>query len=269
MRDFSQTYQTSEKIRVEFETAGVLLRFAAYVVDIIIQSLITGGILFVLMFVMMGGACLRVDQSNDSAFMTTVLVVFLIILAILITSFQMIFELLWKGQTPGKRILHIRVVQDNGSAASPLSIILRNIFRMVDFLPVANLAGAVCALVNKDKKRIGDLVAGTIVIREKPAKLPDFRKFAGADNLFTGMEAKLKADFSDDERKVIEDYFEARDFLYETNHFHSIKDLEKEMLEWLEPKTGVKCPAGVEKGQYIGALNAVISGYGGNDGPNA
>ena len=41
------------------------------------------------------------------------------------------------------------------------------------------------------------------------------------------------------------------------------------MLEWLEPKTGVKCPAGVEKGQYIGALNAVISGYGGNDGPNA
>lgn len=266
MQDLSQSYQTSEKIRVEFEVAGVFLRYAALAVDMILQLLITGGLMFILFFVLLGGACAKIEGDT---FMTTSLIIFLIILAVLVTSYQLIFELLWKGQTPGKKLFHIRVVQDNGGSATALSLILRNIFRLVDFLPVAYLAGGICALVNKDHKRLGDLVAGTIVVREKAAVLTDLRKYVIDTELFKDKEAELNRVFSDDERKIVEDYFPSRDFLYETNHFHSIKAIENEMVAWLEQKTGVKCPEGSDKSRYIVSLNAILSGEGGGDGQPA
>jgi uncharacterized RDD family membrane protein YckC len=266
MQDLSQSYQTSEKIRVEFEVAGVFLRYAALAVDMILQFLITAGLIFILAFVILGGACV---DSNNSEFPTAALIIFLIILAIMVTSYHLIFELLWKGQTPGKKLLHIRVVQDNGSLATPLSLVLRNIFRLVDFLPAAYLAGGICAMVNKDKKRLGDLVAGTIVVREKASVLPDLRNYTVDTDLFKGKEAELNRGFSDEERGIVEDYFPARIFLYETNHFHSIKEIENEMVSWLEQKTGVKCPDGFEKRTYIISIHTILSGEGGGDGQPA
>ncbi|NPV01213.1 MAG: RDD family protein [Brevinematales bacterium] len=266
MQDLSQSYQTSEKIRVDFEVAGVFLRYAAFAVDMVLQFLITAGLFIVLAFVLLGGTCAQLE--NDS-FVVPAMIVFLIILAVLVTSYHLIFELLWKGQTPGKKLLHIRVVQDNGGSASALSLVLRNIFRLVDFLPVVYLAGGICALVNKDRKRLGDLVAGTIVVREKASALPDLRKLTVDRGLFKGREDELNRGFTAEERKIIEDYFPSRDFLYETNHFHSIKNIENEMVGWLEEKTGVKCPEGAEKSGYIISINAILSGEGGGDGQPA
>lgn len=70
------------------------------------------------------------------------------------------------GQTPGKRIFGLRVIQDNGQSATFLAVIIRNFFRLLDVLPSFYFLGVVVMLFSKKDKRIGDMVAGTIVVVE-------------------------------------------------------------------------------------------------------
>jgi uncharacterized RDD family membrane protein YckC len=89
------------------------------------------------------------------------------------------FEILWGGQTPGKRKVGIRVVKDSGRPLTVFETIGRNLLRIVDALPGFYAVGIVTALLNSQNKRLGDFVAGSLVIRE--ASLADLRPaWAGA-----------------------------------------------------------------------------------------
>ena len=77
-----------------------------------------------------------------------------------------IFEIVWNGQTPGKRIAGIRVVKDSGRPLTPSETIGRNLLRIVDQLPAFYAIGVLVALLNAQNKRLGDFIAGSIVIRE-------------------------------------------------------------------------------------------------------
>jgi uncharacterized RDD family membrane protein YckC len=77
-----------------------------------------------------------------------------------------IFEIFWNGQTPGKRATGIRVIKDTGRPLTVAESIARNLMRIVDWLPALYAVGVTTALVTKQNKRLGDLVAGSLVVRE-------------------------------------------------------------------------------------------------------
>jgi uncharacterized RDD family membrane protein YckC len=74
------------------------------------------------------------------------------------------FEVLWHGQTPGKRVIGLTVLHDDGTPVGWQASFIRNTIRFVDFLPLAYATGFITMLINADGKRLGDLVAGTIVV---------------------------------------------------------------------------------------------------------
>jgi uncharacterized RDD family membrane protein YckC len=87
--------------------------------------------------------------------------------AILIYGYYFLFEWLWDGQTPGKRWLGLRTVQMNGLPITAWEALVRSILRTLDFLPFMYGIGGFIALLNPHNRRIGDLVAGTVVVRER------------------------------------------------------------------------------------------------------
>jgi uncharacterized RDD family membrane protein YckC len=90
--------------------------------------------------------------------------------------YPVLFELLPGAATPGKRMLGLRVVMDDGMPVTPAASLLRNLLRTADFLPMMYVAGAISMLSRSDFRRLGDIVAGTLVVhvptalrREQPA----------------------------------------------------------------------------------------------------
>lgn len=77
--------------------------------------------------------------------------------------YPVFFELL-RGATPGKRAMGLQVVQDDGAPVAPAASVIRNLLRVVDFLPLFYGAGLVSTLVDRDFRRLGDLAAGTLVV---------------------------------------------------------------------------------------------------------
>jgi uncharacterized RDD family membrane protein YckC len=78
-----------------------------------------------------------------------------------------IFEVLWNGQTPGKRKEGLRVIKDSGRPITPAEAVGRNLMRIVDQLPALYAVGICSVLLSRQNKRLGDFVAGTIVVHEK------------------------------------------------------------------------------------------------------
>jgi uncharacterized RDD family membrane protein YckC len=75
-----------------------------------------------------------------------------------------VLEVLFHGQSPGKRIVGIRVVRANGDAANAWQILVRNIFRIIDCLPFCYSVGLLTGLCSKNQTRVGDQVAGTVLV---------------------------------------------------------------------------------------------------------
>src|SRR6185295_15315903 len=74
------------------------------------------------------------------------------------------FEIIWSGRTPGKRIASIRVIKESGRPLNAYEAIGRNVLRAIDFLPVMYGLGVVVMMLNRQSRRIGDFVAGTVVV---------------------------------------------------------------------------------------------------------
>jgi hypothetical protein len=87
-------------------------------------------------------------------------------------GYYSLFEAFWNGQTPGKRLLKIRVIKDSGRQISLFEALARNLLRVIDMLPSFYLVGVITMLCNREQKRLGDLVAGTIVVHERSNEQP-------------------------------------------------------------------------------------------------
>jgi len=104
-------------------------------------------------------------------------------------------EARWGGATPGKRLLGLRVLNDDGSPVRWPAALTRNLLRAVDFLPLVYATGLVAMLVNRDFKRLGDLAAGTVVVyREgahRAAQIPEAAPLAPPVALSLGEQRTL------------------------------------------------------------------------------
>ena len=121
-------------------------------------------------------------------------------------GYSAIAEMLFNGQTLGKRVLHIRVMDERGLRLKPGQVLIRNLLRVADFLPVFYGLGGLACLFSKRCQRMGDLAAGTIVVREVKRRAPDVEQLMdGKYNSFRNhphLEARLRQKISPDEAQA-------------------------------------------------------------------
>jgi uncharacterized RDD family membrane protein YckC len=94
------------------------------------------------------------------------------------TGYGIALEWRWRGQTVGKRVMRLRVMDAEGLRLRPAQIVLRNLLRPVDSLPVLYLLGGAVTFFNQRRQRLGDLAAGTVVVVETEIEEPDFARVA-------------------------------------------------------------------------------------------
>lgn len=139
-----------------------------------------------------------------------VLAVLIVAVFIVNLGYFAIFEILWNGQTPGKRYAKLRVMKDDGRPISAYDAMTRNLLRIVDQLPGMYAIGVTSAFFSKQNKRLGDYVAGTVVVREEA--VTEERPF-----LETQRDASAAAydtgQLTLDEVRLMEAFFSRRDSL--------------------------------------------------------
>jgi len=164
--------ETPEQVEVRFELAGLGSRVAAFVIDLTIIGV--GGTLLSLAVVALAPAGRpRAHGTPAGSWVSAVLI---ILLSFLLLLYFMLFEGLAGGRTPGKRLLGIRVLMDTGRRVTPGAAVIRNILLLIDiFFPLAPiLPGMLFIFLSKSRKRLGDLAAGTIVVRDRPTDWTPF-----------------------------------------------------------------------------------------------
>jgi uncharacterized RDD family membrane protein YckC len=158
--------ETPEQTSIEFPLAGIGSRFLAVLIDSLIQIAVL--IVLGLIFIALGFSFTATGfgQSGTAAIWISAILIFVYFL--LMYGYFMLFESIWNGQTPGKRLTHIRVIKDSGQPITAIDAVGRNLLRLVDQLPIAYGIGVLCAWISPQSKRLGDYVAGTVVVHEKP-----------------------------------------------------------------------------------------------------
>jgi len=156
------TIETPEQTALDFTIAGIGSRFLALALDTLIQIAVAIVAGFAGAFILAATAALA---PRLAVWTGAILVVFYFLLYF---GYYALFEIIWNGQTPGKRVIGIRVVKDSGRPLTPAESIGRNLMRIVDWLPFLYAIGIVSAVLTKENKRLGDLVAGSLVVREAP-----------------------------------------------------------------------------------------------------
>lgn len=154
------TIATPEGVDVDLTLAGIGSRFIASLVDTTIKLAAFIGF-YVFLF---GGASLLGGGDIGSLGGA----VFYVVSFFIWFGYDVLFETLASGRTPGKRWTGLRVVRMGGRPVGFVASAIRNIVRIVDFLPSLYLVGMVAAVSTKMNQRLGDLAAGTVVVREKP-----------------------------------------------------------------------------------------------------
>jgi uncharacterized RDD family membrane protein YckC len=149
---------TPERVAFRFETAGLGSRFAAQLIDL----LVLWGVLLALGLVSYGIGVL-LGQA------TIAVVAFLVAGFLSFWAYWILPEALWSGLTVGKYVLHLRVIDASGGPITVGQAVVRNLLRIVDFLPASYALGTVVMFASARNQRLGDLVAGTVVIREQMA----------------------------------------------------------------------------------------------------
>jgi uncharacterized RDD family membrane protein YckC len=152
------TIRTPENVAFHFELAGIGSRAVAYVADVLVMGLVLGLL----------GAALSIVGI---AFSGLAAALYFVAAFAVQWGYGTGFELV-HGRTPGKRLAGIRVVQQNGLPITPAQAAIRNLARVVDMLPGAYLVGAASALLDRRGRRMGDLAAGTVVVRMRRAPRP-------------------------------------------------------------------------------------------------
>lgn len=156
---------TPEQIALELPLAGIGSRFLALAIDTLIQSVVYFITAFIFIFTLPLGSSILMFLPK---LLGPALAIF--ILFAVYWGYFAFFESIWSGQTPGKRYVGIRVIKESGRPINAFEAIARNLMRAVDGLPGIYGVGLVCMMCNQQSRRLGDFVAGTVVVHEKPAE---------------------------------------------------------------------------------------------------
>ena len=151
--------RTPENVAFDFEVAGLASRGAAWLIDLVVMAALVLAASLVL--------ALAAPVAGGAAGALQLVIVFLVQ-----WWYQTLFEWRMGGQTIGKRIVGIRVLSRDGLGLSFSQAVIRNLVRFVDLLPATYLVGVITAVLDPHGRRLGDLAAGTVVVRERRAPRP-------------------------------------------------------------------------------------------------
>ena len=173
--------ETPELVVVSYTLAGVGSRIAAGLIDLFVCAALLLAVIMLAVFVGSPVSPEEIGRGTNSSTAWASAVVVFMQFAIL-WGYYLLCEGLFDGRTLGKRILGLRAVRDGGYSVGFAASAVRNLMRIVDLQPVFTyLVGIAGIAISKSGKRLGDVVAGTIVVREAMVKQPISRPESGAD----------------------------------------------------------------------------------------
>lgn len=163
--------ETPERVPLHFALASIGNRFIACAIDHGIQ--VFAFMLMIFAIIVMSNFASLEDTFNNAP--KWVIALGIVLLFVVIDGYFVLFEWLWSGQTPGKRWLKLRVIREDGRPITFFEAMVRNLLRNFDIMPVPFYSAGLISVFATDKdQRIGDLVAGTVVVREREAEAPAF-----------------------------------------------------------------------------------------------
>jgi uncharacterized RDD family membrane protein YckC len=149
---------TAENLELTYEVAGIGHRFAAALLDHLI-------LVFLLVALWVGASWVMQGLLNINTALNLWIFALIVFLNFLIyNGYFFFFEMLWNGQSPGKRQMGIRVIKEGGYRLDLTSSILRNIIRPIDTLPFFYALGGLLVALTPLHRRLGDIAAGTLVV---------------------------------------------------------------------------------------------------------
>ena len=215
--------ETPERVPLAFPLASIGNRFLAVAIDHTIQYLAIAAVFIGFMLIAGAGqATFGAFDTLDREMPNWVIAAMIFVLFLLFAGYFAVFEWLWDGQTPGKRLLKLRVIREDGRPITLWEAIARNLLRIFDAFPGFLLpiysAGLIAIFMSNRDQRVGDLFAGTVVIREREDEAPTFAEaFANAvaDAAYrrvqprTSFEANVSA-MTESEIEVVESFLRRR-----------------------------------------------------------
>jgi uncharacterized RDD family membrane protein YckC len=214
--------QTPEGIVFPLRIADPLARFLALVIDKVCVHVL-GGFLGTILGV------LRVIHWD------TVTAVIMLLTFILSIGYPIVLEWLWRGQTVGKRVMRLQVMDEQALSLRLHQVIIRNLLRFLDMLPAFYMVGGLCCTLSKSGQRIGDLVANTIVVTHPKVEEPDLEQVLhGKFNslrAYPHLAARLRQALTPQEAGVAVTALIRRDQLDETARLELFAELRQHLAE--------------------------------------
>jgi uncharacterized RDD family membrane protein YckC len=158
------TIETPEQTSLDFPLAGIGSRFLAVAADMAVQAVAAGFLVISAALLVPGFRWIGWSSVLGPQWVIAGVIFGLFLIH---SGYFAFFEAVWNGQTPGKRYAQIRVMKDDGRSITVYDAIARNLLRIVDELPGVYAVGVISVLFSKQNKRLGDYVAGTVVVHEK------------------------------------------------------------------------------------------------------
>ena len=220
--------ETPERVPLHFALASIGNRFLACAIDHTIQWLALG-LIFLVGLVLSN---ISVIQSFFESAPKWVRAVMILLLFLTFASYFAFFEWLWSGQTPGKRWMKLRVIREDGRPITFWEAAVRNFLRVLDMFPPPFYSiGLISVFSTTRDQRIGDLVAGTVVVREREAEAPEFAQVFAAPVSDPALRRSFKpveftaslSSLTDSEIQVVETFLRRR---------WDLSDLPRQWMAW-------------------------------------
>lgn len=163
------TIETPENVTFGFEVAGIGSRFIGALIDTGLLAGLLIALNLALVFLLDQAAGNRPPGSASDApewIAGFVWALYILFEFAIFWGYYAFFELLWNGQSPGKRVAGTRVVRTDGNPAGFIEVAVRNLVRIVDLFPSFYAVGLVTMFLNDSARRLGDFAAGTLVVRD-------------------------------------------------------------------------------------------------------
>ena len=181
--------ETPERVPLHFALASIGNRFLACAFDHFLQVVVIGGAF--LLFAWLGSAAGLDVRLRDMP--KWALAVLIVLLFLVWSGYFVLFEWAWNGQTPGKRWLRLRVIREDGRPVTFWEAAARNLVRIFDMEPFPFYSiGLVSVFISSRDQRIGDMVAGTVVVREREAQAPTFDQVFSAPTADVALRRSFK-----------------------------------------------------------------------------
>jgi uncharacterized RDD family membrane protein YckC len=176
----SVSIETADHFELRFRVAGIGSRFLAFFIDRAIQVGVLVALFFLMLLILLTGRGFELFGERLARLVEPlgqwVIALFILAEGVVSIGYFLLFEYLWNGSTPGKRVVRIRVIRNDGRPISFIDSALRNVLRFVDLIGGVYPVGLVAMFIDSRNRRLGDLAAGTLVVEDAGEKAPLFIK---------------------------------------------------------------------------------------------